>query len=99
MQLLLVLCAISFLIVVLFFWTPRSGDSYSETVRFPEAFRDAKLASTERLFKSSIFNGDWVVSARVDRACRSSSGLLALVELKTRAADKERRFQMRPMCS
>lgn len=51
----------------------------------PEALKDHTLAYSERTFRS----GDaWQVVARVDRAYRGQGGLIVLVELKTRQADR-----------
>jgi CRISPR-associated exonuclease Cas4 len=51
----------------------------------PGALRDHALAYSERTFRSD--DGRRVV-ARVDRAYRGRSGLIVLVELKTRQADR-----------
>ena len=49
----------------------------------PVRLRDAELVFVERQFRSS---GRWPVIARVDRVYRKPSGILVLVELKTRAS-------------
>ena len=49
----------------------------------PVRLRDAELVFVERQFRSS---GRWPVVARVDRVYRKPSGILVLVELKTRAS-------------
>ncbi len=49
----------------------------------PARLRDAELVFVERQFRSS---GRWPVVARVDRVYRNPSGILVLVELKTRAS-------------
>lgn len=49
----------------------------------PARLRDAELVFVERQFRSS---GRWPVVARVDRVYRKPSGILVLVELKTRAS-------------
>lgn len=51
----------------------------------PEALRDHTLAYSEQTFRS---DGDRPVIARVDRAYRGCNGLIVLVELKTRQADR-----------
>ena len=51
----------------------------------PEALKDHTLAYSERTFRSG--DGRSVV-ARVDRAYRGRNGLIVLVELKTRRADR-----------
>lgn len=51
----------------------------------PEGLKDHTLAYSERTFRSG---DDWQVVARVDRAYRGQSGLVVLVELKTRQADR-----------
>lgn len=51
----------------------------------PEALKDHTLAYSERTFRSG---DDRQVVARVDRAYRGRNGLIALVELKTRQADR-----------
>jgi hypothetical protein len=51
----------------------------------PRELKDHSLAYSERTFRSG---GDTTVVARVDRAYRSPRGLITLVELKTRAADR-----------
>jgi CRISPR-associated exonuclease Cas4 len=51
----------------------------------PDELKDHTLAYSERTFRSG---GDRQVVARVDRAYRGSSELIALVELKTRPADR-----------
>lgn len=51
----------------------------------PEALKDHTLAYSERTFRSG---DDRQVTARVDRAYRGSSGLIVLVELKTRPANR-----------
>ena len=51
----------------------------------PEGLRDHTLAYSERTFRSG---DDRQVVARVDRAYRGPTGLIVLVELKTRQADK-----------
>lgn len=49
----------------------------------PARLRDAELVFVERQFRSL---GRWPVIARVDRVYRKPSGILVLVELKTRAS-------------
>ena len=88
MQLVLVLCVILSLIVALMVWRQRHSDSHPKAAGLPAALKGAQLAYAERLFRSAKFNGGWVITARVDRVYRHLSGLLVLVELKTRAADK-----------
>ena len=51
----------------------------------PAELRAARLIYAERLFRSS---GPVRVSAKVDRAYRDRAGVVVLVELKTRRADK-----------
>ena len=51
----------------------------------PEALKDHTLAYSERTFRSG---DDKQVVARVDRAYRGRDGLIALVELKTRQAER-----------
>lgn len=51
----------------------------------PEGLRDHTLAYSERTFRSG---DDRQVVARVDRAYRGPTGLIVLVELKTRQADR-----------
>lgn len=51
----------------------------------PEALKDHTLAYVERSFRSG---DDRPVVARVDRAYRGRDGLIDLVELKTRRADR-----------
>lgn len=51
----------------------------------PEALKDHTLAYSERTFRSG---DDGPVVARVDRAYRGRNGLIVLVELKTRQADR-----------
>ena len=51
----------------------------------PEALKGHTLAYSERTFRSG---DDRPVVARVDRAYRAGNGLIVLVELKTRQADR-----------
>ena len=51
----------------------------------PRELRASRLAYAEQLFRSA---GPVSVSARVDRAYRDHAGVVTLVELKTRKADK-----------
>ena len=51
----------------------------------PEALKDHTLAYSEQTFRSGH---DRPVIARVDRAYRGRNGLIVLVELKTRQADR-----------
>ena len=51
----------------------------------PHELRASRLAYAEQLFRSS---GPVSVSARVDRAYRDQAGVVTLVELKTRKADR-----------
>ena len=51
----------------------------------PEALKDHTLAYSERTFRSG---DDRPVVARVDRAYRGRNGLIVLVELKTRQANR-----------
>lgn len=51
----------------------------------PEALKAHTLAYSERTFRSG---GDRQLVARVDRAYRARNGLIVLVELKTRKADR-----------
>jgi len=51
----------------------------------PQDLRASRLAYAEQLFRST---GPVAVSANVDRAYRDQAGVLTLVELKTRNADK-----------
>ena len=51
----------------------------------PAELRGARLTYAEQLFRSS---GPVAVSAKVDRAYRDQAGVVTLVELKTRKADK-----------
>ncbi len=88
MQLGLVLSAFLSLIVALIIWRLRRSDSHKKAAGLAAVLKDAQLAYAEQLFRSAKFKGDRVISARVDRAYRNLSGLLVLVELKTRAADK-----------
>jgi CRISPR-associated exonuclease Cas4 len=52
----------------------------------PRDFKDHRLAYSEKTFRSG--GGDRQVAARVDRAYRGRDGLITLVELKTRHADR-----------
>ena len=51
----------------------------------PHELRASRLAYAERLFRSA---GPVSVSARVDRAYRNQAGVMTLVELKTRKANR-----------
>ena len=51
----------------------------------PHELRASRLAYAEQLFRSA---GPVSVSARVDRAYRDQAGVVTLVELKTRKADR-----------
>ena len=51
----------------------------------PHELRASRLAYAEQLFRSS---GPVSVSAKVDRAYRDQAGVVTLVELKTRKADR-----------
>lgn len=51
----------------------------------PQELKDHTLAYSERTFKTA---GDRQVVARVDRAYRGRNGLITLVELKTRQANR-----------
>lgn len=51
----------------------------------PAELRGARLTYAEQLFRST---GPVAVSAKVDRAYRDQAGVVTLVELKTRKADK-----------
>ncbi len=51
----------------------------------PEELKDHVLVYSERMFR---YGGDRQVTARVDRAYRGPGGLITLVELKTRLADR-----------
>ena len=51
----------------------------------PRELRASRLAYAEQLFRSA---GPVSVSAKVDRAYRDQAGVVTLVELKTRKADK-----------
>ena len=51
----------------------------------PRELRASRLAYAERLFRSA---GPVSVSARLDRAYRDQAGVVTLVELKTRKADR-----------
>ena len=51
----------------------------------PRELRASRLAYAEQLFRSS---GPVSVSARVDRAYRDQAGVVTLVEMKTRKADR-----------
>ena len=51
----------------------------------PRELRASRLAYAEQLFRSA---GPVSVSARVDRAYRDQAGVVTLVELKTRKADR-----------
>jgi CRISPR/Cas system-associated exonuclease Cas4 (RecB family) len=53
----------------------------AERCQRPARLRDAELVFVEKQFRSS---GRWPVVARVDRVYRMPSGILVLVELKTR---------------
>lgn len=90
MQIVWTLGTLMSLIVAVLLWRNRCPVHLSETAKLPALLRDGRLVYAERLFRSVEFNGGWVVSARVDRAygIPSVQGLLVLVELKTRAADK-----------
>ena len=55
--------------------------AWTERASRPEALRDAELVYMEKLFRAAKPVG---VVARLDRAYRMPSGLLVLVELKTR---------------
>ena len=57
----------------------------AERASRPAALRDAELVYLERLFRTSKPIG---VVAKIDRAYRMPSGLLVLVELKTRWANQ-----------
>lgn len=52
----------------------------------PRELQDHTLAYSEKTFRSG--GGDRRVAARVDRAYRGRNGLITLVELKTRRADR-----------
>ncbi len=52
----------------------------------PRELKDHRLAYSEKTFRSG--GGDRQVAARVDRAYRRRDGLITLVELKTRRADR-----------
>lgn len=52
----------------------------------PRELKDHTLAYSEKTFRSG--GGDRQVAARVDRAYRGRNGLITLVELKTRRADR-----------
>lgn len=52
----------------------------------PRELKDHRLAYSEKTFRSG--GGDRQVAARVDRAYRGRNGLITLVELKTRRADR-----------
>ncbi len=88
MQLVMVSSAFLSLIVALIIWRLRRSDSHTKAVGLAAVLMDAQLAYAERLFRNAKFNGGWVISARVDRAYRNPAGVLVLVELKTRAADR-----------
>ena len=51
----------------------------------PAELRGARLAYAEQLFRST---GPMAMSAKVDRVYRDQAGIVTLVELKTRKADK-----------
>ena len=51
----------------------------------PAELRGARLAYAEQVFRST---GPVVVSAKVDRAYRDQAGVVTLMELKTRKADR-----------
>ena len=53
----------------------------------PAALRDAELICVEAQFRSK---SRWPIVARVDRAYRLPSGLVVLVELKTRSTAAEK---------
>ena len=53
----------------------------SRKARWPTELRDARLWAAERLFVSA---GETAISARIDRAYRTRSGTIVLVDLKTR---------------
>jgi CRISPR-associated exonuclease Cas4 len=55
----------------------------SERRQRPARLRDAELVFVEKQFRSS---GRWPLVARVDRVYRKPSGILVLVELKSRAS-------------
>lgn len=57
----------------------------AEKTSRPPALRDAELVHMERLFRTSTPVG---VVAKIDRAYRLPSGLLVLVELKTRGINQ-----------
>jgi len=54
-------------------------------VVLPAELRGARLVYAERLFRST---GAVSISARVDRVYRNAAGILVLVELKTRQANR-----------
>ena len=59
----------------------KTNAALAEGASRPAALRDAELVYMERLFRASKPVG---VVAKIDRAYRLPSGLLVLVELKTR---------------
>lgn len=71
-------------LVAILWWRWRSrSDPYR--ARLPPELRSACLVYAERLFQSA---GPVSISARLDRVYRNAAGVLELVELKTREANR-----------
>lgn len=71
-------------LAVILLWCRRSR-SDPRRARLPPELRSACLVYSERLFQSA---GPVSISARVDKVYRNAAGVLVLVELKTREADR-----------
>jgi CRISPR/Cas system-associated exonuclease Cas4 (RecB family) len=82
----LVMCSLTvfLLAVTLAYWGWRAGDRAERASR-PRALIDAELLYAEKLFRVSE---PVSLVAKIDRAYRTPSGLVVLVELKTRWADR-----------
>lgn len=66
-------------------WAWRNCARCNEDAWRPQGLRDAQLAYAEQVFRS---NGPVSIVAKLDRAYRHRNGLITLVELKTRQADR-----------
>jgi CRISPR-associated exonuclease Cas4 len=66
-------------------WVGRARPRVGEEAWLPPTVRDAQLD-----FREHTFRATWPLAlvARVDRAYRKADGVIVLVELKTRAADR-----------
>ena len=73
------------LFVAWLFWRAIQRRKIRTSDWMPPELRASRLAYAEQLFRSA---GPVSVSARVDRAYRDQAGVVTLVELKTRKADR-----------